>query len=49
MKDKEGLTPLHEAVYYGYTEVVRLLLDVGVDKDVKTKKGETLHLRQRLR
>jgi len=36
-----GNTPLTNASYEGYTEVVRVLLAAGADKDLRNKKGQT--------
>ncbi|KAJ1473456.1 ankyrin repeat-containing domain protein, partial [Baffinella frigidus] len=34
-------TPLHQAVRHGHTEMVRLLLEEGADKDATNVQGET--------
>ena len=36
-----GYTPLMTASYHGHTEVVRVLLAAGADKDLRNKKGKT--------
>ncbi len=40
-QDKNGNTPLHEATSYGYTEVVKLLLEKGADLNAKNEFGST--------
>ncbi len=43
--DPSGKTPLHLAAYWGYTEVVSTLLDLGATVDARTGNGMTpLHL-----
>lgn len=39
--DKWGRTALHEAVFRGEVEVVRVLVDMGVDVNVRDNKGRT--------
>ena len=41
MSDCDWCTPLHWAAFGGHTDTVKLLLDVGADKEVKDKNGET--------
>jgi len=40
-KDKDGRTPLHDAVFDGSIEVVRLLLDHGASANPKDRDGRT--------
>ena len=40
MKDKDGLTALHQASSWDNIEVVRLLLESGADPDIKDNYGE---------
>ena len=37
---QDGDTPLHAAAYNGHMEVVRVLLDAGVDKEAKNQVRE---------
>ncbi|XP_065647040.1 myotrophin isoform X2 [Hydra vulgaris] len=39
--DKHGNSPLLNAVYEGHTSCVKLLLDKGADKNIKSPSGET--------
>ena len=39
--DANGWTVLHEAARTGRLEIVKLILEHGVDKDLMTKAGET--------
>jgi prolyl 4-hydroxylase len=38
-KDRNGWTPLHEAIRIGHTESVKYLISVGADKDARTHHG----------
>jgi hypothetical protein len=38
-KDRNGWTPLHEAIRIGHTESVKYLISVGADKDGRTHHG----------
>ena len=40
-KNKNGLTPLHNAAVYGHDELVRLLIDSDADVNAKTNTGNT--------
>jgi len=40
-RDRDGRTPLHNAVFRGDTDVVKRLLDEGADPDVHDKGGRT--------
>jgi ankyrin repeat protein len=45
VKNCDGRTPLHFACKEGYLEVVKLLIELGADKEAKDKWNETpLHL-----
>ena len=35
VKNKDGDTPLHWAVAHGHSDIVKVLLGAGADKDVK--------------
>jgi len=37
--DYFGWTPLHWACYYGYSNIVELLLDYGADTNIRTSNG----------
>ena len=39
-KDRNGWTPLHEAVRIGHTESVKYLIKFGADKDLRTHHGK---------
>ncbi|MDR1748383.1 MAG: ankyrin repeat domain-containing protein, partial [Spirochaetaceae bacterium] len=41
VKDASGATPLHEAVRYGYPDIVRILLLAGADPNTKDVSGNT--------
>ncbi|MBI1214272.1 MAG: hypothetical protein GC185_00470 [Alphaproteobacteria bacterium] len=41
LPDKEGYTPLHEAARGGKADVVRLLLKLGANPDLKISNGDT--------
>ena len=41
VKNIDGYTPLHKASLVGETEVVKVLLAKGADKDVKNDNGAT--------
>ncbi|XP_054723936.1 serine/threonine-protein phosphatase 6 regulatory ankyrin repeat subunit A-like, partial [Uloborus diversus] len=44
-RDKYGMTALHHAAKYGFTEIVELLLAAGTDPLLQTKEGKTaLHV-----
>ena len=40
-KDQDGLTALHRAAYVGNVEAVAILLNLGINKFIKTKLGLT--------
>lgn len=40
-RDKDGHTPLHMAVAYGYSKIVRKLLIAGADRLITNSKGQT--------
>lgn len=45
LQNKEGKTPLHLAVLYGYSEIVRLLVEKKSSLDIQDKFGQTaLHI-----
>lgn len=39
--DKHGISPLLNAIFEGHTECVKLLLEKGADKTVKSPSGES--------
>lgn len=39
-KDRNGWTPLHEAVRGGHTDAVKFLISVGADKNARTNHGQ---------
>jgi ankyrin repeat protein len=41
LRDKKGDTMLHPAAKYGYSDMVELLLNLGLDPNAKNKDGET--------
>jgi ankyrin repeat protein len=41
-RDDDGATPLFNAVLNGNTEIVRLLLEYGANKNIKDNKGKHL-------
>jgi ankyrin repeat protein len=43
IKNKDGITPLHWAVFKSgvHVEVVKLLLEHGADPNIQNKKGRT--------
>lgn len=40
-KDQEGHTPLHIAVAYGFSKIVKKLLIAGSDRKITNLKGQT--------
>ena len=38
-KDWLGYTPLHWAVYFGYSDLIKLLISKGTDPDVQSNTG----------
>jgi len=40
-EDDKGATPLHVAAEYGYSEIVEVLLEHGVDPNIRDKYGDT--------
>jgi hypothetical protein len=41
VRDSQGWTPLHEAMYFDYFKVAKLLLDHGADRDIQNNEGKT--------